>query len=722
MSLKNIEKEVESLFSLLPVAAVIQNIQDGKIIEANHQAESLFGLKHDEIIGLTPIDLSPEYQPDGQRSEDGVKEKLSTVLQSGAETFFWLHKHRSGEQLPCLIQLSKLPFLGKEFYIGFVTKIHRQREVLRGLLNFRHIFEHIDNPIAVVDTDYVYREVNPAYCKLFKKSYEDIVGQSVPEILGKDIFKTIAQKKYDRCFSGEKVRFQTWYKISENVRRFFDIQYFPHYDSNQEIDAVISCVRDITEISELQDSLSQSEIRFKAFMDNIPANVYIKDENDIHVYFNKQCERTMGQNADELLGKRTHDFFEAAAADHLVNLDKKILATDRHSVTEEWLYEDGRKSRYFRDYKFPISLQTGVKLLGGIAFDVTDIKQNERKLQKALKEIESLKSAVERENISLREKLKEFKDQSEIVGESDALQSCLRDAEHVAAENTTVLILGETGTGKELLAKAIHNMSSRQDRPMVKVNCAALPGNLIESELFGREKGAFTGAMAQQPGRFEIANGSSIFLDEIGDLPLELQSKLLRVLQEGKFERLGSTKTIRVDVRVIAATNRNLTNAIEEGTFRKDLFYRLNVFPITLPPLSKRREDIPLLIWKFVERFNKSMGKSVERIPDAELERLKHADWPGNIRELKNMIERSMIISRGSELTVRHEGTQSEHSTDTSDTIAALSDVERNHILKTLQSTHWRVSGEMGAAKILNIKPTTLEARMKKLGIVRPPK
>jgi len=228
--------------------------------------------------------------------------------------------------------------------------------------------------------------------------------------------------------------------------------------------------------------------------------------------------------------------------------------------------------------------------------------------------------------------------------------------------------------------------------------------------------------MAQQQGRFEVADGSTIFLDEIGDLPLDLQSKLLRVLQEGKFEKLGSNKTIQVNVRVIAATNRDLDTAIEEGTFRKDLFYRLNVFPITLPPLSKRREDIPLLIWTFVEHFNKSMGKSVKQIPNAELERLKFADWPGNIRELKNMIERSMIISRGSELTIRHDSKQSVETTETSDGIAALSEVERDHIIKTLEATHWRVSGETGAAKILHIKPTTLESRMKKLGIVRPPK
>ena len=589
------------------------------------------------------------------------------------------------------------------------------------MLSYRHIFEKIENPIAVVNKDYEFREVNPAYCNLFKKLRGDIVGKCVSSIIGEDAFRSIAQAKYDRCFSGEKVRFQTWYKVPEAGRRFFDIQYFPHYNANQEIDAAISCIRDITDISELQNSLTESEDRFKAFMDNIPANIYIKDENDVHVYFNKHIEETMGQTAEKLLGKKTHDFFEAAVADHLVNLDQKILAENVPATSEEWVLEADSKSRYLRDYKFPIALQSGGKLLGGIAFDVTEIKKNEHDLQQALNEIKSLKSELERENISLREELKSASRTTAIIGDSKAFNKCFREAQQVAPELTTVLVLGETGTGKELMAQAIHDMSPRRGRPMIKVNCAALPANLIESELFGRKKGAYTGAMVTQLGRFESAHKSTIFLDEIGDLPLELQSKLLRVLQEGTFEMLGSNKEIQVDTRIIAATNQDLKELAQKGLFRKDLYYRINVFPITVPPLRTRRNDIPLLVWKFIDEFNKTMGKSVTKVDEADMEALKHAEWPGNVRELKNIVERSMILSTGNALNVQMTF-DVRHLNERDGKMAGskLSEVEKDHILKTLEQTGWRVSGKKGAAEILGLKPTTLEARMKKLGISRP--
>lgn len=713
--------DVDHLFRLLPVAALIVDSDTGRILEVNDQSEILFGLPRHDIIGKTPAYLSPECQPDGSRSEDLVKEKTATVAQGGGETFFWWHKHASGTQIPCVVQTSKLPILGSEIFIGFVTEITEQKEVFRNLLNYQHIFNNIDNPIAVVDSDYSYREVNPAYCRLFNKLSEDILGKRVADIIGKHTFKTIAKKKYDSCFSGEKVRFQNWYKIPEAGRRFFDIQYFPHYNAKQEVDAVISCVRDITEISALQNSLAESELRFKAFMDNIPANIYIKDKSDRHIYFNKQMEKSMGQNSADLIGKKTHDFFEADIADNLVKLDKQILTENKSSIIEEWQYVDDIKSFFIRDYKFPIPLQSGGKLLGGIAFDVTDFKINEQKLHETLKEVESLKAALEKENISLREELRSIGRPKAIVGESSALTECLSEAAHVSQETTSVLITGETGTGKELLAQAIHDMSPRKHRTMVKVNCAALPANLIESELFGREKGAYTGALTTQRGRFELADGSTLFLDEIGDLPIELQSKLLRVLQEGSFEMLGSTTQKKVDVRIIAATNQDLEQLVEQGSFRKDLYYRLNVFPIYLPSLRERPSDIPLLAYAFIEEFNESMGRSVRSIHPGDLEELQVMDWPGNVRELRNIVERSMILVSGPELRIRKTAeTRSKNSQVTNNAGETLAHVERSHILQTLKATSWRVSGKRGAAEILGLKPTTLEARMKKLGIKRP--
>ena len=292
----------------------------------------------------------------------------------------------------------------------------------------------------------------------------------------------------------------------------------------------------------------------------------------------------------------------------------------------------------------------------------------------------------------------------------------LSAAEQVAKTDSTVLILGETGTGKELMARAIHKLSLRKDRQMVTLNCAALPATLLESELFGREKGAYTGAMTRQIGRFEIADGSSIFLDEIGEMPLEVQAKLLRVLQEGQFERLGNPQTISVNVRIIASTNRDIARAAADGQFREDLYYRLNVFSITVAPLRDRIEDFPLLVWAFVKEFEKPMGKAIEKIPQKSIEALQQYPWPGNIRELKNVIEHAMIISKDRVLQLNPPAGLSTNLHKN----LRLEVVERNHIIDVLNKTSWRVSGRQGAANLLGLKPTTLESRMKKLGITRP--
>jgi transcriptional regulator with GAF, ATPase, and Fis domain len=279
-----------------------------------------------------------------------------------------------------------------------------------------------------------------------------------------------------------------------------------------------------------------------------------------------------------------------------------------------------------------------------------------------------------------------------------------------------VLLLGETGAGKEVFAQAIHNLSPRQRRAMIRVSCAAIPSALIESELFGRERGAFTGALSRQIGRFEAAHGSTIFLDEIGDLPLEIQVKLLRVLQERTVERLGGNQSTKVDVRVIAATHRNLEQAVGDGTFREDLFYRLNVFPITIPPLRERLADIPSLVWTFVDEFSHTFGKKVDAISKESIEALQRYSWPGNVRELRNVIEREMIVATGSTLTVAvPRPVASERHTSSS----RLADIEVEHIRSVLDSCGWRVRGIGGAAERLGVKPTTLESRMARLGIVR---
>src|SRR5271165_4175 len=344
-------------------------------------------------------------------------------------------------------------------------------------------------------------------------------------------------------------------------------------------------------------------------------------------------------------------------------------------------------------------------------------KRAHEELHHAYLEIAELKHRFEKENVYLREEVKLEHSHHEVIGNSEGIRQVLKKAEQVAGTDSTVLLLGETGTGKELIARTIHDHSRRKHRVMVKVNCAALPASLVESELFGREKGAFTGALTREMGRFELANGSTILLDEIGELPVELQSKLLRVLQEGEFERLGGPKTIKVDVRVIAATSKNLQHAVREGKFREDLFYRLNVFPITIPPLRERREDIAPLVWHFVNDLSHRMGRSIEAIHAATMEAFKGYHWPGNVRELRNVIERFLITSTNSLFQAELPAAES----DLSRSIVQTSEeAERTHILYILGLVGWRVRGEGGAAEILGLRPTTLESRMQKLGVVRP--
>jgi formate hydrogenlyase transcriptional activator len=335
----------------------------------------------------------------------------------------------------------------------------------------------------------------------------------------------------------------------------------------------------------------------------------------------------------------------------------------------------------------------------------------------AFREIAQLKDKLAQEKIYLQEEIHSEYNFEEIVGESRALQTVLEQVETVAPTAATVLILGETGTGKELIARAIHNSSTRREQTFVKMSCAAIPTGLLESELFGHEKGAFTGAIMQKIGRLELAHKGTLFLDEVGDIPLELQPKLLRALQEREFERLGSTRTQQVDTRVVAATNRDLAQMVEEGTFRRDLYYRLNVFPVRIPPLRERPEDIPLLVRYFAQKFARTMNRQIEVIPSETMEALVNWDWPGNVRELEHMVERAVILSRGPVLNVPIAELQPTNGE--AKNLQRLDDAEREHIVRVLREAGGVIGGPAGAASRLGLKRTTLHFKMKKLGITR---
>lgn len=472
-------------------------------------------------------------------------------------------------------------------------------------------------------------------------------------------------------------------------------------------------------------ALYASEERNRAILNAIPDLMFLVDREGRYLDFHAPDEGRLFAPPEEFLGKKQSDVLPPDLAAKFAYSYAKVLQTEQPVLMEYSLsLPEG-----LRTFEASMVRCNGEKILAMVR-DITRRKEAEESLKKALGEVQRLKDQLHHENVYLKQEIRDASNFGEIIGHSGPLRRVLGQAEQVAPLDTTVSIFGETGTGKELLAHAIHKLSGRRNRTLIKVNCAALPGTLIESELFGHEKGAFTGADARRTGRFEIAHGGTLFLDEVGELPLDLQSKLLRVLEEGEFERVGGSHTLKVDVRVIAATNRNLEEAVRKGDFRSDLYYRLNIFPITLPPLRERKEDIPILVTHLVKQLSQKLGKTIETISQDTMTKLRNYPWPGNVRELRNVIERAVIITQGSQLRLIDDLDSQALELDFNEEPAlrsaavavggTLEQTEYNLIVHTLKNVHWKVEGPGGAAELLNIHPSTLRSRMRKLRIERP--
>jgi len=501
-------------------------------------------------------------------------------------------------------------------------------------------------------------------------------------------------------------------------------------------DRILLAFEDITERKQIEEALKNSETQYRRLFETAPDGILILDAETGQISdVNPFLVEMLGYSHEELLGKKLWEIgafkdIESSKAIFLKLQEKGYVRYEDLPLETK----DGRpmavefvSNVYSVDHHKVIQCNirdiTERKRLGDAlqkAHNELEQRVEERtvELWTALSEIKTMKDQLEAENIYFRQENKMKHRFENILGQSDGLKYVLYRAEQVAPANTTVLILGETGTGKELIAAAIHNMSPRKDQPLITVNCAALPANLIESELFGREKGAFTGADTRRVGRFEVAHGSTLCLDEIGELPLEVQAKLLRVIQHNEFERLGSSQTVKVDIRLVATTNRNLEEEVRKGRFRQDLYYRLNVFPITVPPLRQRKDDIPVLVEHFIDKFNKKTGKRIETVSKDTLNTLREYDWPGNVRELESIIERAVILCPGPVLQLADKLETSPPLI--SSALRTLEETERSQILKILSETKWRIEGKDGAAAILGIHPSTLRARMRKDGIRRP--
>jgi PAS domain S-box-containing protein len=603
---------------------------------------------------------------------------------------------------------------------------HVEEELRRQKAHFEKLFELAPEAIVLRDAENRVLRANREFTKLFGFTIEESLGRNISDLIVPEGMWEESERLREALNRGERVN-------AELVRRRKDgsLLNVSFTAAPVAVDGgppeIYGIYRDITERKRNEDALRRSEAYLAEAQRMSHSGSWARTVPGGEVYWSQESYRIFG--LDPLRIKPTHKIFlnrthpdDQAALEQATR--QAILDRNHYEADFRIIREDGT-IRHIHTVGHPVINAPGELVeFVGTHIDVTESLQARVALEKAFEEIKALKDELYQENVALRQEIGETAMFEEIVGKSDALRDVLKQVEAVASTDSTVIIYGETGTGKELIARAIHNLSSRRDNAFVKLNCASIPTGLLESELFGHERGAFTGAIAQRIGRFELANRGTIFLDEIGEVPLELQPKLLRVLQEREFERLGSSRTLRSEARLIAATNRDLSKMVEAQTFRADLFYRLNVIPILLPPLRERPEDVPLLVQHFAELFSRRMNKAIQTIPTETMSAMVHYDWPGNVRELQNVIERAVILSTGGILKVplsdlRNTGSARARHAE-KETFPKRSDAappDRDRVLEALREAGGRVGGATGAAARLGMKRTTLIAYMKRLSI-----
>jgi len=711
--LRESEARFRATFDHAPVGILSVSL-DGRLLTANPRFCEMLGYAREEVLGghFSKLTHPEDCEPSTSLYQQLLAHRVS--IQSLEKRYL----RKDGAVVWGNLTLSLVcDQTGEpETIIAAVEDITARKQA-------EETFDAVPDLIFVLDSQHRIVRANRAAAERVGCTREDLLGRRCHEV----VHGTVAPLEQcphtqllvdgkDRSFETHEPRLGGDFLVSCTALR----------DARGTVTGSVHVARDITDLKRSEAELRRVHEELKqrralavaASLDG----VWEWDLASDAVQYSDRFAELLGYRPDEVPG--TLDFFRSVL--HPDDAEPVWAAVSRHlkegapydvefrlrakTGSYRWFHSRGQAQRD--------STNQAIWMAGSLQ-DVHDRKMAEAELREALQEVERLTDRLRAENVYLQEEIASSQGFDEIVGESEPLRLTLTKIEHVADTDASVLLLGETGTGKELLARAIHNRSRRKDRPLVKVNLAALPSSLIESELFGHVKGAFTGAVSEKVGRFELADGGTMFLDEIGELDPELQTKLLRVLQEGEFQRIGSGETLQVDVRLVAATNRDLHRAMEQGKFRPDLYYRLAVFPIEVPPLRLRREDIPLLVWHFISKKQVRLAKTINSVPEKVMRALVEYDWPGNVRELENVVERAMILSSGSTLML--EESLRPARPHVSEALSAdPPDVNRGQIVSVLDECHWKIKGAGNAAERLGLKPSTLRYRMKTLGIKRP--
>ena len=703
-----IEREERFRVTFEQAAVGIAHVStEGKFLRLNRKFCDIVGYTQDELLELSFQDIT---HPDHLGADLAY---LRQVMNGGTENYTTEKRYirKDGSIVWVNLTVSMLFDTGgdPQYFVSVIQVISERKQTEEALRKSRDFLEHLISavPEAIYSIKMPERTINWANDSFNVMGYEpeEYIGQNTRAFYANpEDYKVIGRLQRDAIRKGKNIIRAEVAALRKDGRTIPAELTATYYRENGKLSQITAMIRDISDRKQAEENLSKSEAKYRGLVDNSLVGVFISTRDGRFKFVNDALAKMFDFDSPEQMADRS-------------SLERWSNLTDREQMMAE-LRKHGRVTNFEaetitrndRHIHILISAKKVGNDIVGMLMDITERKQAEDKIKK-------LKRQLQAESAYLQEEIKLVHNFGNIIGESEPLTYALHRVEKVAPKGSTVIILGETGTGKELIARALHQLSNRNKQPLVKVNCAALPGELIESELFGREKGAFTGATTTQIGRFELADRSTLFLDEIGELPLELQAKLLRVLESGEFERLGSSRTLHSNARIIAATNRDLEAAVHKKRFREDLWYRLKVFPITVPPLRARIEDIPLLINYFIQRYAKPMGINADslKISKHSIKALQSYTWPGNVRELKHAVESALISLEGNKLNFDLPKTVG----GAAGKLKSYEEMERDYVLEVLKAKKWKIEGKDSASSILGLPPSTLRSRIKKLGLKR---